>query len=460
VHWDKAGIVTKADQKPIYDSLLVWQRDQRAAKGGSLPDDVKAVITLDDAARDAAQQQRLKNYFVEYVYVDTRSIFDPLHKQIDEANKRIAQIENSAATTLVFREKKDPKPSYFLHRGEYDQKRDEIPRATPAVFPPMPDEAPMNRLGFAQWLVDPAHPLTARVAVNRYWQQVFGVGIVKTAEDFGSQGEVPSHPKLLDWLAVDFRESGWDVKRLMKKIVLSATYRQSSKVTPALIDRDPKNRLLSRGPRYRLDAEMLRDQALAVSGLLVDKLGGPSVRPPQPDGLWFAVGYSGSNTVRFKKDEGSDKVHRRTLYTFIKRTAPPPQMSTFDAPSREACSMRRERTNTPLQALLLMNDPQYVEAARALAERTITQGGDDPKSRAAYMFRLCTARAPHGEELAELTDVLDDHLTHYADNPEAAGQSIDVGESKADESLDPVELAAWTMVANLILNLDEVVSKN
>jgi mono/diheme cytochrome c family protein len=460
VHWDKAGIVTKADQKPIYDSLLVWHRDQRAAKGGSLPDDVKRIIVLDDGALDDAQQKRLRDYFVEYVYVNTRSDFDPLHKQMDDADKRIAQIENSAATTLVFRETKDPKPSHLLNRGEYDQKRDEVPRATPAAFPPMPEGAPLNRLGLAQWLVDPAHPLTARVAVNRYWQQVCGVGIVKTAEDFGSQGDVPTHPKLLDWLAVDFRESGWDVKRLMKEIVMSATYRQSSAVTPELVASDPNNRLLARGPRFRLDAEMLRDQALAVSELLVDRMGGPSVKPPQPDGLWFAVGYSGSDTVRFKKDEGPDKVHRRTLYTFIKRTSPPPQMSTFDAPSREACSMRRERTNTPLQALLLLNDPQYVEAARGLAARAITQGGDSPQARAAYMFRLCTARQPDPDEAAELVGVFGDHLAHFTANIEAAKRFIEVGELKPDESLDPVELAAWTMVANLILNLDEVVSKN
>ncbi len=215
------------------------------------------------------------------------------------------------------------------------------------------------------WLVAPNNPLTARVTVNRLWQQALGIGLVKTADDFGSQGEMPSHPKLLDWLAVQFLEDGWDVKAMMKRIVMSATYQQTSHVPPADYQRDPENRLLARGPRFRLDAEMLRDQALAVSGLLFDKLGGPSVKPPQPDGLWFAVGYSGSNTVRFKADTGPDKVHRRTLYTFIKRTSPPPELSTFDVPSRESCCVRRERTNTPLQALLLMNDPQYFECARA-----------------------------------------------------------------------------------------------
>jgi mono/diheme cytochrome c family protein len=314
VYWDKAGIVTKAEQQPIYDSLVVWQRDQQAAAGGSLPDDVKSIIALEDEKRTEAQRKRLRDYFVEHVHVGTRDVFDPLHKAIDEANASIAKIENNAATTLVFRERKEPKPAYVLNRGEYDQQREQVDRATPAAMPPMPDGAPLNRLGFAQWLVDPSHPRTARVAVNRFWQQAFGTGIVKTAEDFGSQGEMPSHPRLLDWLAVEFRESGWDVKHLMKLIVMSATYQQDSTMTPELVARDPRNRLLARGPRFRLDAEMLRDQALAVSGLLVDQQGGPSVKPPQPDGLWFAVGYSGSNTVRFKADQGPGKVHRRKPY--------------------------------------------------------------------------------------------------------------------------------------------------
>ena len=460
VYWDKAGTVTTADQKPVYDSLLVWQQDQRAAKGASLPTEMKAIVDLDDAKQNDEQRKKLQDYFVERVYSKSREIFDPLHKQIEDTNKQIGQIEASAATTLVFRERRDPKPSYHLHRGEYDQRRDEVPRATPKVLPPMPKEAPMNRLGFAQWLLDPSHPLTARVTVNRFWQQMFGVGIVKTTEDFGSQGEPPSHPELLDWLAVEFRESGWDVKALMKRIVMSAAYRQASRVTPEPVERDPENRLLARGPRFRLDAEMLRDQALAVSGLLVDKMGGPSVKPPQPDGLWFAVGYSGSDTVRFKKDEGNDKVHRRTLYTFIKRTSPPPQMSILDAPSRESCRVRRERTNTPLQALLLLNDPQYVEAARALAERTMREGGQTAESRVDYMFRLATGRDPDSDEAAELVGLFQDHLSEYKNDIDSAKELVAVGESKPDETLDTAQLAAWTMVANLVLNLDEVITKN
>jgi len=458
VYWDKAGVVTTADQKPVYDSLLVWQRDQRAAKGTSLPKEIKAVVDLEEAKRNDTQRKQLQDYFVEHVYSKTRDVFVPLHKQIEDTNKQIAGIEGKAATTLVFRESKKPKPSYYLHRGEYDQRRHEVPRATPAALPPMPKDAPVNRLGFAQWLLDPSHPLTARVTVNRFWQQMFGVGIVKTTEDFGSQGEPPSHPELLDWLAVEFRESGWDVRALMKQIVMSAAYRQSSHLTPELVD--PENRLLARGPRFRLDAEMLRDQALAISGLLVDKMGGPSVKPPQPDGLWFAVGYSGSNTVRFKKDEGPDKVHRRTLYTFIKRTSPPPQMGVLDAPSRESCSVRRERTNTPLQALLLLNDPQYVEAARVLAERAMREGGTTAELRIAYMFRLATGRHPDGDEVSELLSLFEDHSTEYKNDLESAKELLAIGESKPYSTLDTAQLAAWTMVANLVLNLDEVITKN
>ena len=318
---------------------------------------------------------------------------------------------------------------------------------------------PVNRLGLAQWLIAPNHPLTARVAVNRFWLQVFGTGIVKTAEDFGAQGEPPSHPELLDWLAVQFREDGWDVKRFMKRLVMSATYRQSSRVTPESLAKDPANRLLARGPRFRLDAEMLRDQALFAGGLLVETVGGPSVKPPQPSGLWEAVAYTDSNTAHFKADTGVEKIHRRSFYTFWKRTSPPPQMTTFDAPSREACQVRRERTNTPLQALLMMNEPQFIEAARALAERTLREGGRTADDRLAYMFRLVTSRSPDTKDLAELSSAFNDLTAHYTKEPEAAKQLIATGETKPDPHFNPTELAAWTMIGNVILNLDEVITK-
>ncbi len=458
VFWDKAGIVSKADQTPIYDSLLVWERDQIAAKAASLPADIKAVVMLDVAKRNDAQQKQLRDYFVENVCSTTRSLFDPLHKSIAEAEKKVADIQNAAATTLVFREKKEPKPAHILNRGEYDQKKDEVPRAVPAILPPLPEGAPTNRLGLAQWLTSREHPLMARVTVNRFWQQFFGTGLVKTSEDFGSQGEPASHPELLDWLAVQFQDDGWDVQKTLRRMVISSTYRQAA-VVRGSVERDPENRLLSRGPRFRLDAEVLRDQALFVSGLLVEKLGGPSVKPPQPDGLWFAVGYSGSNTVRFTADTGSDKVHRRTLYTFLKRTAPAPQMSIIDAPSREACTVRRERTNTPLQALLLLNDPQYVECARGLAGRVLREGGQTAESRAAYLLRLCTGRKPQGDEVSELASAVVDLQSVYAKD-EAAAKLVAAGSPGTDVSVPTSELAAWTIGANLVLNLDEVLTKN
>ncbi len=460
VYWDKAGIVSTAVQSTTYDSLAAWLRDQRAAKGVALPADIKGIVLLDDEKRDDAQQTQLLAYFLEHAYSGTRDAVAPLHAEIAAAEARIEQLQGGGATTLVWKELAQPKDAFILKRGEYDQPLEKVSRAVPAVLPPLPEGAPLNRLGLAQWLVDPAHPLTARVTVNRFWQQLFGTGLVKTAEDFGSQGQPPSHPQLLDWLAVDFRDNDWDVKQLMKQVVMSATYRQSSHVSPELAKRDPENRLLARGPRFRLDAEMLRDQALAVSGLLVNKLGGPSVKPPQPDGLWFAVGYSGSNTVRFKQDTGPDKVYRRTLYTFLKRTAPPPEMAIFDAPSREACTVRRERTNTPLQMLLLMNDPQYVEAARALAQRAMKEGGEKPADRIAYLFRLCTARPPSDAESKELRTFYEEAHAEFQTDEADAAKLIAIGESPPDAAMEKRDLAAWTMVANLVLCLDEVVTKN
>ncbi len=455
VYWDKAGI----ERKGGYRSLVRWLDDQRKRKGAGLPKPIEKLVKIDPAKLKPNQAKELRRYFIEFVLVDSRPLFDPLHVKIEKLQQRATAIEKAAPTTLIFREKLPPKPAYVLNRGEYDQQRDEVSRRTPLYLPPMPKDAPNNRLGLAQWLVSAEHPLTSRVTVNLFWQQFFGTGLVKTAEDFGVQGERPSHPQLLDWLAVEFRESGWDVKRLVKLMVMSSTYRQSSRVRPELLKQDPGNRLLARGPRFRLDAEMLRDQALAVSGLLVEKMGGPSVKPPQPDGLWHAVGYSGSNTVRFKADQGSDKVHRRSLYTFIKRTAPPPQFSTFDAPSREAACVRRERTNTPLQALLLMNDPQFVEAARALATHAMQKTGPQPETIAAAMFERATCRPAEPDEVAHLVSLFQAQQKHYRQAPDEAGKLLAVGEFPLDAKLDRADLAAWTMVANLILNLDEVVTK-
>jgi mono/diheme cytochrome c family protein len=373
--------------------------------------------------------------------------------------RQYRRLDAQIGHTYVYREAAKPRQAYLLKRGEYDQRGAPVERDVPAFLPSWPDKGKKDRLGLARWLLSEKQPLTARVAVNRYWQQVFGTGLVKTAEDLGIQGEPPSHPELLDWLAVEFRETGWDVKGLMRLLVTSATYRQSSRLTKDRLAKDPANRLLSRGPRFRLDAEMLRDQALAVSGLLVERQGGPSVKPPQPPGIWEAVGYSGSNTVRFTADTGIEKVHRRSLYTFWKRTAPPPQMSTFDAPSRESCTVRRERTNTPLQALLLLNDPQYVESARALAQMALMKGGKTDEERIAFLFRRATCRAPASDERAVLLGALAELREEYGKDEAAAKKLVSVGETKPAAGLDAKELAAWAMLASTVLNLDEVLNK-
>jgi mono/diheme cytochrome c family protein len=458
-YWDRAGIVTKTPQgEQKFETLTAWLEAQHASKLAGLPQPIQAIARQAPQKRNDTQKKQLRDYFIEHAYAKTRDLFAPLNKQLAEAEKERTDLDNAIPATLVSNEG-PPKPAFILKRGEYDQHGDQVERNTPAFLPPLPADAPRNRLGFARWLVAREHPLTARVAVNRFWQQLFGTGLVKTAEDFGSQGEPPSHPELLDWLAVQFMDDGWDVKKTMKRLVMSAAYRQSAKLTKDRLAKDPANRLLSRGPRFRLDAEMLRDQALFAAGLLVEKIGGPSVKPPQPAGLWEAVGFVGSNTARFTADAGHEKVHRRSLYTFWKRTSPPPQMNAFDAPSRESCVVRRERTNTPLQALLLLNETQYVEAARALAERTLKEGGDKVEDRLTFLFRQVATRKPDALELGVLTETLNAHLEKYKANIEAAKKLVAVGETKADAKLDPTEMAAWTMIANLVLNLDEVLNK-
>ncbi|QDV36689.1 PSD1 and planctomycete cytochrome C domain-containing protein [Tautonia plasticadhaerens] len=461
VRWDAAGIRSWTPQLgESYASLASWIRDQRVlGDKAALPDPITQLVAVDPGERTGEQSERLRDYFVEHAYAPARPTLAPLLARRAEVEKAKTALEESIPTTLVWKEMAEPKPAFILNRGEYDQPGDPVGRSVPSFLPPLPEGAPVDRLGLASWLVDRSNPLTARVAANRLWQQVFGVGLVKTSEDFGAQGETPSHPELLDWLAVQFQDDGWDVKEFMRRLVTSNTYRRSSRATPELLARDPKNRLYARGPRFRLDAETIRDQALFVGGLLVEQVGGPSVKPPQPSGLWEAVGYTSSNTAQFRADTGREKVHRRSLYTFWKRTSPPPQMTTFDAPSRESCTMRRERTNTPLQALLLLNDPQYVEAARALAERTMREAGSSTEDRLTRMFRIVAARTPEADELAELTAAYDDLIASYRDDPEAARQLIAVGETTPDPAHDPAELAAWTVIANTLLNLDEVIVK-
>ena len=361
-----------------------------------------------------------------------RPLFEPLRKQLEDLNKQRAALDALIPATMIMADLPKPRDTFVLIRGAYDQRGEKVYPDTPAVFAPMPKDAPKNRLGLARWLVDRANPLTARVMVNRFWQQYFGRGIVKTANDFGYQGEWPSHPELLDWLAKEFIDSGWDVKHVQKLIVMSGTYQQSSKITPELFHRDPENALLARGPRFRMDAEMVRDTALAASGLLVEKLGGHSVKPYQPPGLWEAVGFLGSNTRDFKRDMGA-ALYRRSVYTFWKRTSPPPSLTAFDAPSRETCTVRRSRTNTPLQALTLMNDEQFVEASRHLARRMMIEGGTTPEERLTRGFRLTTAPRPDAQELTTLVQLFEQQLAYYRADKDAALKLLKVGESKRYE---------------------------
>ncbi len=394
----------------------------------------------------------------EYFLFTQDESFRRLATEQNTLNLKAKEIARRGAETLVMQERGDAKPSaHVLYRGAYDQKREAVEANTPSVLPPMTSDLPRNRLGFAKWLFRDDHPLTARVTVNRMWQEVFGTGIVRTVDDFGSQGEPPSHPELLDWLAVDFRESGWDVKRFYKQVLMSATYRQSAQATPDKIAKDPENRLLSRGPHFRLDAEAVRDYALAASGLLSPQIGGPSVKPYQPDGIWEAVAMEGSNTRFYKRDSGY-AIYRRSLYTFWKRSAPPASMEIFNAPTRENCTVRRERTNTPLQALVTMNDVQFVEAAKALAERSMesTPGFD---ARLDYISNRLLARPLTPEERTIVRKEFDDFRAYYSENRGDSEKLLNTGEKRPDPALDPAESAALTMVTNELMNLDEVLNK-
>ncbi len=382
-------------------------------------------------------------------------------EEIDETLHFINNLDTLEKIPLLVMEEMDTtRQAYILNRGLYDQHGEPVDAETPHSLGRLPDDLPDNRLGLAEWLFQKDHPLMARVTVNRFWQQLFGAGIVSTTEDFGAQGALPTHPALLDFLAVKFMEDGWDVKAMLKYMVCSATYRQSSKLRPELAEVDPENKLLARGPRLRLTAEMIRDQALAISGLLVREIGGPSVKPYQPAGIWEeTTGGGGGSTARYEPGTGED-LYRRSLYTFWKRTVPPPSMMTYDAASRDFCVVRRQRTSTPLQALVQMNDPQIVEAARVLAYRAIKQGGSDPLSRLGYMFRLATSRYPEKGELETLQVYFEEEKANFSSEPKSAEAFLETGEAPQEELLPPAEMAAYALVANAIFNLDETITKN
>lgn len=446
---------TSAPFKGEIDDVMVFDRTlspiEVVGLYGKLP--VENILKTVADKRNNKQKNELHQFYLE----NFSEGYQELNKKLQGLKGKKKKIEDATPTTLVMEERKTPRGAYVLERGQYDQRREKVEPNTPAFLPAFPKDAPKNRLGFAKWLLLKDHPLTSRVTINRYWQQLFGTGIVKTAEDFGSQGEWPSHPLLLDHLAHKFMHEGWDVKKMMKYMLMSSAYKQKTVATDKALKVDPYNRLVSRGPRFRLDAEMLRDNALAISGLLIDKIGGEPVKPYQPKGVWKSVAYVGSNTSTFKQDKG-DKLYRRTLYTFIKRTAPPPVMAAFDAPNRESCTVRRERTNTPLQALQLMNDIQFIEAARVLAEKTLKAQSDD-SVRIKDMFRRLTARFPSEKEMAIIVKTLDSIRQEYKAKPQDAESLISQGEAPVDKSLDKVELASWTLLANQLLNLDEVITK-
>jgi hypothetical protein len=423
-------------------------------------DSIQTIAALAPGKRSLVQELKLHSFYLDQAA--------PMHirrayQEMLTARAELVRYDETIPTSMVMEEMPTPRDTHLLLRGEYDKKGLKVNAGLPAALPPLPPGAPNNRLGFARWLVARENPLTARVAVNRYWQMLFGTGIVKTVEDFGAQGDWPGHPNLLDWLAVEFMEpsasrerkrpEAWDLKRLLKLIVTSATYRQSSRVPPALLQRDPDNRLLARGPRFRLSADMIRDQALFASGLLVEQLGGPSVRPYQPAGLAKEL----TGIEDYVQDRGSS-LYRRSLYTFWKRTIAPPTLMTFDAANRETCVVRETRTNTPLQALNLLNDVTFVEAARVLAERVMKKE-TSPDLRLALAWRLAVARSPNPQEMDLLRTALNRHHAHYRAQPAAARKLVSIGEAPRDRSFDVAEHAAYAAVCNLILNLDEVITK-
>ncbi len=464
VYWDLVTLTGQCDPTtdPL-ESVAAWRKSLGTTippeLPGNLHESIKGgpdkVLSPDDAAK-------LRSFYLAMVA-------RPLNEEIASARAawetaRVARIiaDESAPGTFIFRDTEKPRDSFVMVRGQYDKKGDPVEPAVPAILPAIPKSTPdarLTRLDLGRWLVAPENPLTARVTVNRFWQQVFGTGLVKTSFDFGTQGEVPSHPELLDWLASEYRTTGWNTKQFMKLLLTSEAFRRQVKLTPEVRTADPHNRLYARGPRLRLDAEQVRDNVLFVSGLIDLTMGGRGVKSYQPSNIWEPVGYSDSNT-RFYLQEHGQSLYRRSVYAFLKRTAPPPFMSNFDAPNREQVCTVRERSNTPLQALQLMNDVQHFESARGLAERVLIEGGSTTDDRLTFLYRTVLSRRPTAEERSILTAALQKHTELFAADPTAAQKAIHVGESKPKMVAPEIETAAWTMLANLVLNTDETVNRN
>ena len=441
--------------KGLIDDVYVFDRTLSESEVLALSgaDPIAQLLAMKADERSPDQVAVLRNFYL----TNHDKPWQEAAKELRDLKAKIAESEKPVSTVMVMQDVPQMRQTFILDRGQYTSPKQDSPvnPGVLSVLPPLPPEAPTNRLGLAQWLVQKDHPLTARVTVNRYWYMLFGTGLVKTLEDFGSQGEWPSHPALLDWLAVDFVESGWNIKRMLKQMVMSSTYRQSSRVTKELLERDPENRLLARGPRFRLQGEFIRDNALAASGLLVSTIGGPSVKPYQPDGLWNEVSLSGE---KFTRDNG-EKLFRRSMYTYWKRSSPAPSLTIFDAPTREKCSLTRSRTNTPLQALVTLNDVQFVEASRALAERALKQGGETLDAQIDYAYRLAAGVRPKSFVREILKQAYHDELKLFQADKERATKLISTGESPRDETLDPAIHAAMSIVTSMILNLDEVLTR-
>ncbi len=469
-----AKLVVSLHHKSQYGDHNVgrFRLSHTADKGASLEGkpglspEISSLLAKADEALKPGEKAKLEKHFKSTV----PSPSTQAKSKVEQAKKALENFKNSLPSTMVMKERAQPKDAFILNRGEYDQPTEKVSRALPAVLPPLPEGEPVNRLGLARWLVSGEHPLTARVWVNRTWERLFGFGIVKTSENFGSQAEWPMHPELLDWLAVEFAKptvlpkvagkpsKPWDMKGMIKFLMLSRAYRQSSSAPEDLYRRDPDNRLLARGPRFRLTGELVRDQALAASGLLVPKIGGPSTRPYMPAGVWSETNRYG-NLRNYKADTG-EGLYRRSMYTIWKRTAAPPSMLLFDAPNRETCTPKRSRTNTPLQALALMNEVTYVEAARALAERMMKEGGDSADSRLITGFRLVTARTPDPETLKVLKSGFERRKKEFEKDEEGAKAFVMQGSSKPDPTLPATELAAYSATASILLNLDRVITKD
>jgi hypothetical protein len=464
VFWDKLGVAGRNDpgHDPLRSFIAWWQQATGKDTPGIPPELAQVAKDGPKKSVKPEDEKRLRAYYLQAVCVDTKPQLSVLAGGLETLKTERAAVDQMMPSSFVFNDLPTPRDSFVMMRGAYDKPGEKVEPGVPAVFPQLKKVDPKaraTRLDLARWLVSPEHPLTARVAVNRLWQQFFGRGLVKTSYDFGSQGEAPSHPELLDWLAVHFRDGGWNRNEIVRLMLTSATFRQSSRVTPELYARDPENRLYARGPRFRLDAEQIRDNVLFVSGLINLEMGGKGAKTYQPANIWEPVGFAGSNTRFYQQDSGP-ALYRRSIYTFLKRTAPPPFMANFDAPNREQFCTIRERSDTPLQALQLMNDVQHVEAARALAQRMLTEGGSTAASRLAFAYRTVLSRPPESDETAIVEQQLAAHLARYQQDIVAAKMLISQGQSKPKVELALAELAAYTLVANTILNLDETLTRN